>query len=237
MPPIKPQYKRRPYEHALGLKARKEVSKIIKNHEKRLMEQKRFVSPTGTGLESATLYTFNPLGQISQGSTVSNRVGNAIYVDSLEIECSIELSNTNPNSLDFSVWVFLSDEENNANSTWSTTTNANIQANWPMFLGSTSGGQATNLLIDPCQATLIKRYNGVVDRFNDITTTQLYGGVKKYCFSIPMRGRKMQYLTDNGAFMEGKNLYVAIIADSPGATVGVTTVGTINATYMVKFHE
>jgi len=230
MPPIPAKNKKwLTYQNPrTGLSAlqKKQVMKLTKKSQ----ESKRVGFAGGYGnFKDGNYYMINPLYNISQGQAATQRIGQQITLDSIEVTYSVQLANAGVSLRAIAYW---SDVESITSSTTPTeVTNANILATLPL-IGATSSGLTTLMPFDKFQCTKLR------DVHWDQNTT--YSGqanmhTGKLLIKFPM-GKKVTYLSDNASYFEGKNLYVGF-AGTANATVNSTALGTVYQTTLVTFRE
>lgn len=232
MPPVygKKYVKYTKPSDGLTAKQRAAVRKIVARKGKSLMEPKRVVVSDSHAVIAGNGYIINPLYNISQNTTMASRVGNRIHLDKLIIHMEFEASAAGGKPTDYGLWVFWSDEQITTNPNWSVVVNSSVASTLP-FQGSTAGGMVTLQHLDISQA------KEVCYRHFDVQEYSATYGVQKFTKTFNFKGKKLQYLTDVGSFFQGQNLYFAVIGDSPGSTVGTTTVGSVRVSYQVQFTE
>lgn len=218
----------------LNLLQKKQVKKISSGYAKRSMEKKRYLT---AGTQSAVLcgnaYMINPLYNLSQGTGVGNRVGSAIKLDNLKLKCEFMLGTSTINSGIIRMIVYLSDVESaTSGSNPTQITNPNIQSTIPL-LGNTTVNEVALEPVDWTQATVL--YDKLFTLNANFGTTNFPLASKD--ITINFKGRKFGYLSDSPSYMEGKNLYVAWIFDSPQGTVNSTAWGKFSYTGLATFRE
>lgn len=234
MPPIKKNiYTKKVYDSALTATQRKQVQRLIKKADKANSANRRFPFTANQTLLAGKGYSINPLAQIAIGSGISNREANMIMVDSIDVNLTFTNNNTalSPN-MRWMFMAFLTDEELlSPSASFFTVNNSGLQTSLPL-IGNSAGGFCTQLMIDPNRARKVIYKRSSLD-----TKVSTIANEYNWSHRIPMRGRKFKYLSDTtGSFMDGQNLFFAVIADANGATVDTTNVGIIAVTYKVNFH-
>lgn len=233
MPPVRYVNRKRKYYAGkyLTYKQRMEVQSMLKKYEKRNRDSKRYVASHVAGGVAGNGYICNPLAGITVGTGSTNRIGNTIQLNEIVVNCHWENVLTNGKSVELTMYCFWTDEEITTTPGFSTVTNASFAATLPL-LGSTSGGQICNNVLDRNQTKggFMKKF--VIDS-NSASTPNLVTFSKKFKF----KGQALHYLTDSGTFLEKGNFYILIVSDSPGATVGTTTVSNPTVVYEIAYHE
>jgi len=236
MPPVPSKYRKyNTYQNpmkGLTITQKHEVRKLLVANEKKTMEKKQFVLNGSVSVLESNAYMINPLTQIAQGTTISQRVGSIISLDSLEVYFNISPATGVYTSFRFIA--YWSDVESVSAGGITTVTNANILATLPiMSTASVASAFANTSPIDNNQCTIIRDINYTVGSQYSTQTA-----IKTVHLKIPLRRKRVTYLSNaTGSFLEGKNLYFGVIPESPGGVVNTTTVGTWNVQYKVNFHE
>lgn len=206
------------------------VNKIVTRKIGGIGDTKRVNVPTSIATVAGNGYIFNPLAAITQGTGVANRVGNVIHLDKISMNFLFDTIATS-NPVRYALFIFESDLEISTSSTFISISNGTLAATTPI-LGTVSSGTITLDQIDPSQARLLYHTQFVV-------TPQVASqvGGKSLMKTIYFKNKKMQYRQDSSPLQYNKNLYVLVLADQTGATVGSTSVGNLACNYMCHFKE
>lgn len=236
MPPLPSKYRKYNTYQNPGKKLtpaqHKEVAYIAKRAAARTTEVKRAVF---TGSINPTLdsshYLLNPLYNIAQGTTGTNRVGQEIKLSLVEFNYTFVLQGAATPGSDLWVYAYWSDEESITSSTVPTqVTTPNILATLP-FVGSVTSGQSQLLQFDHFQCTPL-RSSRVAVNGNYVGQPERLNGK----LIINFKDKKIKYLHDAASFNEGKNLYIGWTTTLNGV-VDTTTTGALFHNTMITFRE
>lgn len=211
----------------------KQTKKIAKTAANRKQEKKRFAMYGAVNTKLGNAYGVNALYGIVQGTNISQRIANSIYLDKIDMKFSFYISSaTNtPVTLRFFMY-WASDQTFTSTGNPTEVTNANIQSSFPL-VGTTSAPTAVELQpLDWNQCTVVYDWLAPVPIY--VTAQSNFVTLNK---TFRFKGRKCQYLSDSNDFMEGKNLYFGWIADSATGTSGTTVLGQINYQALVTFRD
>lgn len=212
----------------LSKKQRKQVKLIAKSKQ----EQKRIVNTGSVGVYEGQYHMVNPLYNIAQGLTASDRIGSSINLDSIEIKYYFTTKGGTAISEAFlRIFMYWSDVESiTSSSTPTTVTNANLLTTLPL-VGNVASGFAPLLQLDQFQAVGLRDKLEVIHIPSATNDAWMTGTLK-----VKFKGRKCTYLHDSASYMDGKNLYFGV-AGSNNGTVNVTQIGNFFYTSKVNFRE
>lgn len=199
----------------------------VKATELRLAETKRKLvqqASISAGTQN-TLYTFNPLGNIAQGSGVFNRVGDKIYVKGIDLRLHFYGKNQNDTRFRFLI-IKHDDEYLGGSDSWgSGFGSTDIFYNYQDALLAQSDPRKVQILHDEI-ITLPRQsaYDG---------NLQMTSVLKDMYVNV---SQQQQYVTGTN-FTKSKNLYFVCIPHREEGISGTTAVGSLEMSMTLTFKD
>lgn len=235
MPPVnaRPRYSRRvafgANDSQVPLATKKYVAKKIKRAKNDLYEAKYITNTaTASGVVAGDAYVFNPLYNITEGGMAGQRVGRQIHLKYLDVTFS--MAGQNNGDINYLFFCYWGDAETVSSYDFTDITNANILNTIP-FTGNAASNTVTGMYLDEQGCIPVWRYL-FTNHANVATYAPNAVVQKKFLF----RNKKIEYLADGASFLNGKNLYVGVIASGPGLANG-TNLNNITVSYRVHWNE
>jgi len=201
----------------------------LKRQMLRLCETKTFGYEEGKAMLHNVYYQYSPTQQIEQGITNQKRVGDEIYLMSLQLSGFFNCSTASNVATKFRCLVFWSPEDTAAE-----VLTDNVVVINRLFEPNTSSIPG-NGIINPRAVTLLADF--VIDVSQAISTATEF---KSFNVKIPLN-QKFKYRDVNSAFGKFKNLYVTFVsAVQVGATFGTnasTPAGGVSFASVLKWKD
>lgn len=172
-------------------------------------------SASATATLHGNLYTFGPTQNITQGTSISGRQGDSIYLEALKIN-GVYTTDTVAHAYSCRILVGYSGEEFTATSF--TTSGFGVTQ---LFQPSTTNSLVINGIVNPKAFTCL--YDETIDINSQISATADW---QRFSATIPLK-TQFPYQSDGSTFGKFKNLYVVCITSTLGGTNAVTVTGSI----------
>lgn len=216
-------------KHKLTRAQLSQVRKLIVTKQ----EPKRFSASAGINMLDSTHYVLNPLYNIGESVAGTGRIAQQFNLQNVDINFTIFL-NANVYNVDVFAYAFWSDQATATTiSTFTAVTTPNVLSTLP-FLGSIVSNQSSLLQFDKFRCTPIKQKHFALNNTGPIAAGQ--NERQTWSFKLNFYDKKIQFLNDNASYLEGKNLYIGLVASGNG-TVDSTAIGAVYHNTMVTFRE
>jgi len=196
-----------------------------------LAESKRFVASgiNGAGvLNTNTIYWLNPLYWIQSGSSDSQRIGDQIWIDRIEVAVTLRSAAAADDMLGYFISVLETDQENHDGTLSPGPVSGSLLNDYRI---NSSAGFVSNPIIDTNFYT-VKKY--ISDYMPVKPTTTGIETFQTIRFSCPI-GKKFQYKSTTSGYEKFKNIYITLACDS--AAGGTVAAYTTDISYVVVFKD
>lgn len=170
---------------------------------------------SATATLHGNLYTFGPTQNITQGTSISGRQGDSIYLEALKIN-GVYTTDTVAHAYSCRILVGFSGEEFTATSF--TTSGFGVTQ---LFQPSTTNSLVINGIVNPKAFTTL--YDETIDINSQISATADW---QRFSCTVPLKCQ-FPYQSDASTFGKFKNLYVVAITSTLGGTNAVTVTGSV----------
>ena len=234
-PPARGKPSMRTSSTALTKKQKEEIAKYVKRIQAGTMEKKIFYStPERVTYAVGDGKIFNLMDSIPQGTDTNNRVGNIVHLDSITVRLNFNVDVEF--RVDYRIFVFWSDEEFVSGQVWGNMANSVLSTTFP-FVGTNTQKYVSQMHLNEYQAGLV--YTTQVSGSRNVTVA--FGGINpNVCTEFTMNFKKKKItFKDSGvpSYLEGRNLYLAVLADTGDNQSIGTSAGKGVATIKTKYYE
>lgn len=220
MPPLPTRkYRTNPKMAAfLTMNQRKQVAKMIRSERTKFANKKQYIWVASVSPLHSNVYGLNPLYSIALGDAYNQRESQTIMLQQMRLKLRLETNVATNKDATFRVLVYWDDQETFITTTsFTNVTIPNIQTTVPLEGDSSSSLQMP--FVRHAATCIYDKY------FNlPVSDTGIANAVTREVV-INFRNKKVTFVGGATDFMNGKNLYVAIIGGVAGGTGGTTITG------------
>jgi len=191
----------------------------------RLSEPKFFPTQVLQLMTHNTYYQISPTQGVVPGNTASTRVGDSVYLQSLNINGFFESSSVANQTDKFRCIVFWHTTQLPAS-----TLTPNVVTGTQVFFPNTFN-LVPNGIINPKATSVLADF--VIDINQQITGAK---DIKSFNFVVPLN-QTFNYGVAGGPYGKTKSLYVTFVSMTPGGSNGVSATGAINAAIVLKYKD